>query len=133
MPFPKAMTGVNRRVVNPAMRHLAGRVPLMGIVNHRGRTSGRTYRTPVLLFRSGNRVVIALTYGRDVDWVRNVTAAGEVTIRHRNRDLHAIAPEIRTDDTGGMRLPWLVRRILARADVHDFLHLRLPTGGGTSG
>lgn len=131
MPFPKAMTGVNRRMVNPAMRHLAGRVPLMGVVQHRGRTSGRAYRTPVLMFRSGNRVVIALTYGRDVDWVRNVIAAGDVTIRHRNRDLRAIAPEIRTDDTGGLRLPWLVRRILTRAGVHDFLHLRVPAASAT--
>lgn len=131
MPFPKAMTGVNRRVLNPAMRHLAGRVPLMGIVQHRGRTSGRSYETPVLFFRSGDRFVIALTYGRDVDWVRNVVAAGEVTIRHRGRDLQAIAPQIRTDDTGGVSLPWLVRQILGRANVHDYLHLRRSTGDGT--
>lgn len=131
MPFPKAMTNVNRRVLNPAMRHLAGRVPLMGIVRHRGRTSGRAYQTPVLLFQSGNRLVIALTYGRDVDWVRNIVAAGDVTIHHRGQDLQAIAPVIRTDDTGGIRLPWLVRRILAWADVHEYLHLRLPGGGET--
>lgn len=130
MPASKGMARFNRRFLNPVMRHLAVRMPYMGVVHHVGRTSGRTYETPILLFRSGNRLVIALTYGRDVDWVRNVTAAGKVTIRHRSRDLHAIAPEIHTDDTNGVRLPWLVRRILPRMGVRDFLHLHLPAGGG---
>lgn len=115
MPFPKAMTRVNRRFLNPAMRQLAVRMPMMGVVHHTGRTSGRDYRTPVLVFRSANRVVIALTYGRDVDWVRNVNAASGCTIRSRGQDLAAAAPVIRRDDTGGVRLPWLVRQILKRS------------------
>lgn len=128
MPFPKAMTRVNRRFLNPVMRHLAVRLPMMGVIHHVGRTSGRAYQTPVLIFRSGNRVVIALTYGREVDWVRNVTAAGNCTIRSRGRNLAVVAPVIRRDDTGGVWLPWLVRRTLLLAGVHDYLHLRLMTG-----
>ena len=128
MPIPKAMTRFNRAYLNPVMRHLAVRLPFMGVVHHTGRTSGRAYETPVLIFRSGNRVVIALTYGRDVDWVRNVVAAGGGTIRSRGRDLAVVAPVIRTDDTGGVRLPWFVGPILPRLGVHDFLHLRVMQG-----
>lgn len=128
MPFPKAMTRVNRRFLNPVMRHLAVRMPLMGVVHHVGRTSGRDYQTPVLVFRSGNRVAIALTYGRDVDWVRNVSAAGSCTIRSRGQNLALVAPVVRRDDTGGVKLPWPVRRVLKLSRVHDYLHLRLMTG-----
>ena len=131
MPASKAMARFNRSYLNPVMRHLAVRLPLMGVVHHTGRTSGRAYETPILLFQSGNRVVIALTYGRDVDWVRNVQAANGATIRHRGRDLDVVAPEIRTDDTGGVRLPWLIRQFLPRVGVHDFLYLRQMRSGGT--
>lgn len=128
MPASKTMARFNRSYLNPVMRHLAVRMPFMGVVHHTGRTSGRAYETPVILFRSGNRVVVALTYGRDVDWVRNVVAAGGGTIRSQGRDLAVVAPVIRTDDTGGVRLPGPVRQVLARLDVHDFLHLRLMQG-----
>ena len=128
MPISRSITGFNRRYLNPVMRPIAGRMPLMGVVEHTGRTSGRPYATPVLLFRSGNRVVIALTYGRDVDWVRNVVAAGGATIRSRGRDLAVVAPVIRTDDAGGVRLPWAVRQLLPRMGVHDFLQLRVMQG-----
>ena len=41
-------------VFNPVMRLIAGRVPGLGMLTHTGRTSGRAYPTPVLVFRSGD-------------------------------------------------------------------------------
>ena len=124
MPIPRTVARFNRQYLNPMMLPLASRLPYMAVVRHRGRTSGREYETPILLFRSGDRVVIALTYGRDVDWVRNVRAGGGATVRHRGRELDLVAPEIRTDDTGVTQLPWPVRHFLPRVGVHDYLHLR---------
>ena len=43
----------------------------------RAQESGRTYRTPINVFRSdGNRFVIALTYGPQTEWVQNILACG---------------------------------------------------------
>lgn len=131
MPAPKVMARFNRRYLNPVMRHLALRLPPFAIVRHTGRKSEHVYETPVIAFRSGNRLVIALTYGRDVDWVHNVVAAGGATVRSRGRDLAVVAPVIQTDDTGGVPLPGMVRQILTRLTVHDFLHLRLVQGSGS--
>lgn len=51
--------------------HLVGHGSLAE-VEHVGRRSGRTYRNPVNAFRDGDHVTFALTYGRRVDWLRNV-------------------------------------------------------------
>jgi hypothetical protein len=44
------MRRINRAFTNPAMRTIAGRVPPLAIVQHLGRRSGQSYRTPVLAF-----------------------------------------------------------------------------------
>ena len=74
MPIPKAVTKLNRRVFNPVLGLLAGHGPFV-VIEHVGRRSGRTYRTPLMAFRSGSTVTIALTYGRDIDWLKNIQAA----------------------------------------------------------
>lgn len=52
------------------------------IVKHIGRTSGRSYETPVQAIKTADGFVIALPYGSRSDWVRNVLANGRATIVH---------------------------------------------------
>jgi hypothetical protein len=66
----------NRRVTNRLTRPLARRLPGFGVVVHRGRTSGREFETPVNVFNAPSGYAIALTYGSDSDWVKNVLSAG---------------------------------------------------------
>lgn len=49
------------------------------VVHHVGRRSGKAYETPIMGEPMGDDVVIALTYGPEVDWYRNVLAAGHAT------------------------------------------------------
>src|SRR3954453_7783462 len=51
------------RYVNPVTRRVAGKLPAFGVLTHRGRKTGRTYRTPVNVFRRGDLYVFFLTYG----------------------------------------------------------------------
>jgi len=61
------------RVTGPLFRGLPG----MGVLVHHGRKSGERSQTPVNVFpRPGDRHVVALTYGPDTDWLKNVLAAG---------------------------------------------------------
>jgi hypothetical protein len=53
----------------------AGRGPFT-IVRHRGRRTGRVHETPIIVARLGRDFVAELTYGEDVQWYRNVVAAG---------------------------------------------------------
>ena len=75
MPIPKWIARFNKHVTNRFFLIFAGRVPPFAAVNHTGRRSGRGYRTPVQAFPTGSGFVFALTYGRRVDWVRNIVAS----------------------------------------------------------
>jgi len=109
-------------VVNPVLRHVAGRLPLFCVATYRGRTSGRIYHTPLNVFLRGSRVVFALTYGEDVQWVRNVIAAGGCDIRTRGRDLHLVRPRVERDPAA-RPMPRLVRPFLRLMRVDRFLWL----------
>jgi deazaflavin-dependent oxidoreductase (nitroreductase family) len=109
-------------IVNPVLRHVAGRLPMFCIATYRGRTSGRTYRTPLNVFVRGSRVVFALTYGEDVQWVRNVIAAGGCAIRTRGRDVHLENPRVERDPAA-RAMPWLIRPFLRFMRVDRFLWL----------
>jgi deazaflavin-dependent oxidoreductase (nitroreductase family) len=74
----------NLAVTNRVTSRFAARLPGFGILTHVGRKSGKLYRTPVNVFRATEGFLIALTYGRESEWVRNVLAAGgcELETRH---------------------------------------------------
>ena len=64
------------RVVNPVLRPVAGRLPGFGVLTYAGRKTGRTYLLPINVFHKGDRYLFVLTYGSEVQWVKNVLAAG---------------------------------------------------------
>lgn len=66
---------------------------MFGVLRHRGRRSGRQYETPLAVLPTDDAFVIALPWGRDTDWVRNVRAAGSCTMRWKGRDFACTAPE----------------------------------------
>jgi deazaflavin-dependent oxidoreductase (nitroreductase family) len=76
---------------------VAGHLPWFAIVTHVGRTSGRAYRTPVNAFRADGGYIIALTYGPESDWVKNVLAAGSCALLTRGRWVRLSDPRIETD------------------------------------
>jgi deazaflavin-dependent oxidoreductase (nitroreductase family) len=116
------MARINKRFSNKVLRPIARFVPGFGVVTHRGRRSGREFQTPVSVFPQDGRVVLALTYGKDSDWVKNVLAAGEADIRTRGRTTHLVNPRLVHDETrAGIRR--LERFVLARLKVADFLVL----------
>ena len=94
------MRGLRRftaRFVNPVTRVVAPWLPGFGVVVHVGRASGKTYRTPMNVFRRGDHYYFALTYGSDVDWLKNVMAAGGCDLVTHGRTVHVIEPELLRD------------------------------------
>ena len=74
--LPRRVARFNRRVNNPIQRKYAWLLVPWAIVVHRGRRSGRVYRTPVNAFRRGDTLAIVELYGARSDWVQNVLAGG---------------------------------------------------------
>jgi deazaflavin-dependent oxidoreductase (nitroreductase family) len=126
MPIPKGVARFNKHVTNHVTRLVAGWLPGFAIVIHVGRRSGRTYRTPVNVFRHGDRYVFALTYGADADWARNVIAAGGCTIKTRRKTVELRNPE-RFDDPTRRAVPIPARWILGLVNVDQFLALSAAT------
>jgi deazaflavin-dependent oxidoreductase (nitroreductase family) len=111
------------RVFNPIFRPLAGWLPGFGILTYTGRKTGRRYRTPINVFRRGDEYIFALTYGSDVQWVKNVVAAGGCQIRVRGRDIRLVDPEVFVDPSRRL-MPLPVRLILRLDRVTEFLRMR---------
>jgi deazaflavin-dependent oxidoreductase (nitroreductase family) len=120
--IPKRVARVNRVVTNRVAGHVAGWLPGFGIVQHRGRRSGRPYRTPINVFRVSDGYVAALTYGTDTDWVKNVLAAGGCELEVRRRRVRLTEPRVVHDETRH-DMPLGVRQLLAVLCVTEFLFL----------
>ena len=123
MPLPGWLGRLNRSVTNRVTRPFAGRLPGFAILTHAGRRTGRSHQTPVNIFRSGEGFVIALTYGRDTDWVRNVMAADGCIVLTRGSTIRLRDPHIVTDPRA-MLVPAVIRPLLRVANVTQFLELR---------
>jgi len=123
MPLPKRLARFNLHVTNRVLGPVARQLPGFAVVSHVGRRSGRVHRTPVNLFRDGDRYVIALTYGSDSQWVRNVLAAGAVDVETRGRRVRLVALEV-VHDARRSLVPEPIRPILGVVRVSDFLVLQ---------
>ena len=112
----------NLAVTNRITSRFAARLPGFGILTHVGRKSGRVYRTPVNVFRAPEGFLIALTYGRESEWVRNVIAAGACELETRGGQYKLSSPTIVRDPTR-RRLPLFVRIVLRLIGANDFMQL----------
>ena len=128
MPLPKGLARFNKVVTNRVVGPFAARLPGFAIVSHVGRRSGREYSNPVNLFHTGDRYVIALTYGADSQWVRNVLAAGEAHVLTRGRTIHLVEPEV-VHDPSRSHVPAPVRPMLRATNVTHFMLLRRAPDG----
>jgi len=109
MPLPRFLARFNRTVANPLVRLVAGRIPPLAIVHHRGRATGHPYSTPVLAFRADDGLVIGAVYGDGSDWVKNVLAADQVDVQRVGKTRGYERPRLIDADAGRGLVPLIVR------------------------
>lgn len=90
MPYPRWLARVNKRIFNPSQIR-KGKYP---VVTHVGRTSGRTYETPLDAYPTKTGYVLVARYGPESDWVRNILATGTATLRVDGQDLALDSPRL---------------------------------------
>ena len=116
----------NKHVTNKLMIHIAGkRLGHFAVLSHIGRKSGKLYRIPIIAEPFQNGFVIALTYGRKVDWYENVAAKGGCSLRWKSRDYQLIHPEFIDREIGLMAFPAMFRSGLKAMGIQDFLKLEI--------
>jgi len=121
----------NLVVTNRITSRFAARVPGFGILTHVGRKSGRVYRTPVNVFLAPGGFLIALTYGRESEWVKNVLAAEGCQLGTRGVRYQLFAPTI-MHYAARRRFPTLVRIVLRLIGANDFMQLSTSRGQGAA-
>jgi deazaflavin-dependent oxidoreductase (nitroreductase family) len=121
MPLPRRIARLNRRFTNRLIGPIARYLPHVGVIVHRGRKTGRLYRTPVNVFSRQGGYVIALTYGRG-DWVRNVVAAGGCLLETGGRAVRLTDPRLIHDEER-RAVPAVLRVVGRLGNVSDFLEL----------
>jgi len=123
VPIPKQVARLNKVGLNRVVVHIAPRMSGLGLILHRGRRSGREYRTPVQVFQARDGFIVALTYGADTDWLRNIQAAGGGLLRTRGLTFQVSEPRLYHDETRTGIRP-AERQVLRLLDVADFVHLK---------
>ncbi|MBU9763732.1 nitroreductase family deazaflavin-dependent oxidoreductase [Mycobacterium sp. TNTM28] len=125
MPAPRWVAQANKFGLNKLTRFIAPWAPGWAVVIHRGRKSGRTFRTPLWAFRRPHGYVIALTYGPQADWVRNVLAAGGCELESRGHRYRLTAPQVYRDENA-TEMPAFIRFMLRRViKAPEFLSLQI--------
>lgn len=128
MHLPRFMRRVNRVFTNPLMGTFAWLVPPLAVVHHVGRKSGRAYRTPVVAFRGADGFVVPMTYGRDVDWARNIAHAHGCEIEQMASRYTLHNPRIVGFKVAAAHLPAIARPLLGAADFPGYVLLDFDTG-----
>ena len=123
MHVPRFMRTVNRVFTNPILGTIAWLVPPMAVVHHVGRKTGRAYRSPVIAFRGRTGAVIPMTYGRDVDWARNIVRAGRCELAQGGRTFTYHNPRIVGFAQASRRLPAALRAFFRAVDFPGYVLL----------
>jgi deazaflavin-dependent oxidoreductase (nitroreductase family) len=123
-PVLDAVRRMNRSVTNPRVMRTAGSAgEQTSVIHHVGRKSGRAYATPVDVIPTRTGFLIALPYGTQTDWLRNVLAAGSAAVVTNGERLEVDTPTIvATADVADI-IPSRTMRTLRLFGVDECLHL----------
>ncbi len=122
------------RFVNPVVMLIAGRrwMPVVGILHHRGRRSGRAYATPLGMRPLGDSFVMPRTFGEEAAWYRNVLAAGGCVVTYRGTDYTLVEPEVIDYATAAPAFPRYERLQFRLVGINEYLRLRLAHSSPTA-
>ena len=123
-PLLYRMRSFNKHILNRFTSRIArSSHGFFALIRHVGRRSGTTYETPIIVVPVTNGFIIALTYGSQVDWYRNVIAAGrsEMIWHQREYAVDQIAPLAMEDALPQFPAP--LRMVLRAQHVNQFIRM----------
>jgi deazaflavin-dependent oxidoreductase (nitroreductase family) len=123
MHIPRFMRRVNRVFTNPLLGTVAWLVPPLAVVHHVGRRTGRPYRSPVVAIARRGGFVIPMTYGRDVDWARNMAHAGGCELERLGRRVRLRNPRVVGFAAAESHLPAVARPFFRALALPGFVLL----------
>lgn len=113
------------RLLNPLVATVAGRpwLPVLGILHHRGRRSGRWYATPLGMRRSGSGFLVPRTFGDRAEWYLNLVQA-EGAVTYLGRRSAVVEAGVVGLAEAGPAFPRYERTLFRLLGIKQFLELR---------
>lgn len=90
MPLPRVLARINKRVFNPWEIRRGVRPVLI----HVGRSSGKTYRTPLDAHPVPDGYLFIPMYGPRTDWLKNVLVAGAARLSLGGEEFELESPRM---------------------------------------
>lgn len=119
MPVWMSVARVNKRVFNPLVLK-RGTWP---VLRHVGRSSGKTYRTPLGAPPVDDGCMFFLMYGLDSDWVQNVLAAGTATLEIDGGEVDLVSPRLVSKEVAWQLMPKTTKAAPDFLRVSDYLQM----------
>lgn len=116
MLFPPWFERFQIKYINPALKPIARYLPGTATIEHRGRKSGKPYKTIVTAYRKDGVLAIVLGHGK-TDWVKNALAAGEADVHFTRAHVHIANTRIVPAGSDGQGLPRMARLQVGRMGV----------------
>lgn len=114
-----------KRVINPLLGRSAGSARShFALIRHVGRRSGKTYETPIIVFPRGEDFIIVLTYGLQVDWYRNLLAAGQGALLWHGQTYSIGKPESMDRTLALLTFPPFQRFLMRLLDNRYFVRVK---------
>ena len=126
-PRSRATVRFFARFINPISLLVAGRswMPILGVIRHRGRRSGRMYATPLGMRPFGDSFFMPLTFSDNAAWYLNVKAAGWCVVTYKGRDYRLDDPQVVDYSTAAHAFPryelWQFRLV----GITEYLRMRI--------
>jgi deazaflavin-dependent oxidoreductase (nitroreductase family) len=119
------------RLVNPLTLLVAGRswMPIVGVLEHRGRKTGRIHSTPLGMRPYGDSFVMPLTFSAEAAWYRNVRAAEWAVVRYRGREHMLVGPEVIDYATAAPAFPGYELLQFRLVGITEYLRMRQAPSG----
>lgn len=128
-----AVRRFNRAFSNKLQRRSAGKPGVSAaLLRHRGRSSGRTYETPIVPFTADGGFLVSLPYGADTDWVKNVVASGSAELVTDGRTCRVDHPQVLATADVKDEFPAKEQRTHRWFAVTECLRLRLVDADDTA-
>ncbi len=126
MKIPSEIRYFNKKYTNRVMKIIAGRrgSPI-ALIRHTGRKSGRQYETPIITAKGDGCFIFALTYGKEVDWYRNILANASAELLWRGQWIHLVNPSSLGVRAGRNAFDWPAKLLLRLINIQHYFQMEI--------
>ena len=126
MKIPSRIRYFNKKFTNRLMIKIAGRPHSpIALIRHLGRKTGSCYETPIIAEKDENHFIFALTYGKDVDWFRNILAHKSGELLWKGRWYRLENPQPLDARAGSKAFAQPMGAILCVINIQDYFSMEI--------